>query len=34
MTGTIFIAFVVGVWVGFTIAALMMAASSGNEEDQ
>ena len=27
MTGTTIIAFVVGAWFGFTIAALMMAAS-------
>lgn len=30
MTGTMLIAFVAGVWFGFAIAALMMAAS---EED-
>lgn len=32
MTGTMIIAFVVGVWFGFAIAALMMAAS--NDEDR
>lgn len=34
MTGTMIIAFVAEVWIGFAIAALMMAASLGNEEDQ